>query len=165
MGVDLESGVPAGKGQWRVAPLPQWTAGQAVSSENGGSSDAILSSSKNQLAAAGFLQFMDAGEGTQLSAASGDFPASATILSSPSFLDVKPAYFGGQAINRVLAQASGEVLPGWSYLPFQVYANSIFPDTVGQAYTGKLSLSGGLQAWQQQSASYGSQQGFSITSN
>lgn len=164
MGVDLESGVPGGKGQWRVAPLPQWTAGQAASSENGGSADSVLASSKNQLAAAGFLQFMNAGQGAQISAASGDFPASTTILNSSSFLNVKPAYFGGQAINQVLSTASSDVLPGWSYLPFQVYANSIFPDTVGQAYTGKTSLSAGLQAWQQQSASYGSQQGFSITS-
>ena len=27
MGVDLETGVPSGKGDWRVAPLPEWTAG------------------------------------------------------------------------------------------------------------------------------------------
>ena len=86
-------------------------------------------------------------------------------MASSSFLDVKPAYFGGQPINQVLSQASSDVLPGWSYLPFQVYANSIFPDTVGQAYTGKSSLSAGLQAWQQQSATYGTQQGFSITSH
>jgi multiple sugar transport system substrate-binding protein len=163
MGVDLETGVPAGKGQWRVAPLPQWTAGQSASSENGGSSDAVLASSQHQLAAAGFVQFMDTAEGAQLSAASGDFPASTTILGSSSFLDVTPAYFGGQAINKVLAQASGEVLPGWTYLPFQVYANSIFPDTVGEAYTGKATLSAALQAWQQQSASYGTQEGFSVT--
>jgi multiple sugar transport system substrate-binding protein len=164
MGVDLETGVPGGKGQWRVAPLPQWTSGQAASSENGGSSNAVLASSKNQLAAAGFLQFMDTGQGAAISAASGDFPASTTILGSSAFLNVKPSYFGGQAINQVLANASAAVLPGWSYLPFQVYANSIFPDTVGQAYTGKTSLTAGLAAWQQQSASYGSQQGFSITS-
>jgi len=164
MGVDLESGVPGGKGQWRVAPMPQWTAGQAASSENGGSADSVLASSKNQLAAAGFLQFMNAGQGAQISAASGDFPASTTILNSSSFLNVTPAYFGGQAINKVLAQASADVLPGWSYLPFQVYANSIFPNTVGQAYTGKASLSTGLADWQQQSATYGTQQGFSITS-
>jgi multiple sugar transport system substrate-binding protein len=164
MGVDLESGVPAGKGDWRVAPMPEWTAGQAATSENGGSSDAILASSKNQLAAAGFLQFMNAGEGAQISAAQGDFPASSTILSSASFLDVTPAYFGGQAINKVLAQAADTVLPGWNYLPFQVYANSIFPDTVGQAYTGKSTLNAGLQAWQQQSASYGTQEGFSVVS-
>jgi multiple sugar transport system substrate-binding protein len=164
MGVDLESGVPAGKGDWRVAPMPEWAAGQAATAENGGSSDAVLSSSKNQLAATGFLEFMNAGPGAQISAAAGDFPASTTILSSSSFLNVAPAYFGGQAINKVLAQAAGSVLPGWTYLPFQVYANSIFPDTVGQAYTGKTSLDAGLAAWQQQSASYGSQQGFNVAS-
>jgi multiple sugar transport system substrate-binding protein len=164
MGVDLETGVPTAKGDWRVAPMPEWTAGTAATSENGGSSDAILSSSKNKLAAAGFLQFMDTGVGAQISASQGDFPAETAILNSSSWQDVKPSYFGGQAINQVLAQASDEVLPGWDYLPFQVYANSIFPDTVGQAYTGKTTLSAGLAQWQQQEASYGTQEGFSITS-
>ena len=164
MGVDLETGVPSGKGDWRVAPLPEWTAGTAATSENGGSADSVLASSKNQLAAAGFLQFMNTGPGEQISANSGDFPSSNTMLNAASFLDQAPAYFGGQKINQVLSQAASQVLPGWSYLPFQVYANSIFPGTVGQAYTGKSSLDAGLQAWQQQSASYGTQQGFSVSS-
>jgi len=164
MGVDLETGVPSGKGDWRVAPLPDWTSGTAATSENGGSADSVLASSKNQLAAAGFLQFMNTGPGEQISADSGDFPSSNTMLNASSFLDQAPAYFGGQKINQVLSQAASQVLPGWSYLPFQVYANSIFPDTVGQAYTGKSSLDAGLQAWQQQSASYGTQQGFSVAS-
>ncbi len=164
MGVDLETGVTTGSGQWRVAPIPQWTAGASADSENGGSSDAVLSASKNQAAAAAFLQWISTGQGAQLSASTGDFPASTAILNSASFVGQKPAYFGGQAINQVLSQASSDVLTGWSYLPFQVYANSIFSNTVGQAYTGKSSLSAGLQAWQQQSATYGTQQGFSITS-
>jgi multiple sugar transport system substrate-binding protein len=164
MGVDLETGVTGGSGQWRVAPIPQWTAGATADSENGGSSDAVLSASKDQLAAAAFVQWVSTGQGAQISASTGDFPASTAILNSASFVGQKPAYFGGQAINQVLSQASGDVLPGWSYLPFQVYANSIFSNTVGQAYTGKSSLSAGLQAWQQQSATYGTQQGFSITS-
>ena len=164
MGVDLETGVATGSGQWRVAPIPQWTAGASADSENGGSSDAVLSASKNQAAAAAFLQWVSTGQGAQLSASTGDFPASTAILNSASFVGQKPAYFGGQAINQVLSQASSDVLTGWSYLPFQVYANSIFSNTVGQAYTGKSSLSAGLRAWQQQSATYGTQQGFSITS-
>jgi multiple sugar transport system substrate-binding protein len=164
MPVDLESGVPAGKGDWRVAPMPQWTAGQGANSENGGSSDAVLKSSKNPLAAVGFLEFMDSGPGAQMSANSGDFPAANSILDSSSFLSTAPAYFGGQKINTVLSQSAKEVLPGWSYLPFQVYANSIFPDTAGQAYTKNVSLSAGLMAWQKASASYGTQQGFSVTS-
>jgi len=165
MGVDLETGVSGGSGQWRVAPIPQWTAGGSADSENGGSSDAVLSASKNQAAAAAFLQWVSTGQGAQISASTGDFPAETSILNSASFVDQKPAYFGGQAINQVLSQASSDVLPGWSYLPFQVYANSIFANTVGQAYTGKSSLSAGLQAWQQQSASYGTQEGFSVTSS
>jgi multiple sugar transport system substrate-binding protein len=164
MPVDLESGVSAGKGDWRVAPMPQWSAGQTVDAENGGSSDAILKSSKNQLAAAGFLQFMDSGPGAQISATDGAFPCVNSILSSSSFQNAAPAYFGGQQINKVLAQSAQEVLPGWSYLPFQVYANSVFPDTVGQAYTGKSTLDAGLKAWQKSSADYGNQQGFDITS-
>lgn len=163
MGVDLETGVPSGKGQWRVAPIPQWTAGASATSENGGSSDVVLASSQHKLAAAGFVQWFTTGPGEKMSAAAGDFPASTTVLNSPSFLNVRPSYFGGQAINKVLAKAAGEVLPGWSYLPFQVYANSIFPDTVGQAYTGKSTLAAGLAAWQQQSVSYGSQQGFNVS--
>jgi multiple sugar transport system substrate-binding protein len=144
--------------------MPQFTAGANADSENGGSSDAVLSASKNQLAAAAFVQWISTGQGAQISASTGDFPASTAILNSASWQDQKQAYFGGQAINQVLSKASSDVLPGWSYLPYQVYANSIFPATVGQAYTGKSTLSAGLQAWQQQSASYGTQQGFSVTS-
>lgn len=164
MGVDLESGVPTGKGDWRVAPMPQFTAGTSADSENGGSADSVLAASKNQAAAAAFLQWISTGTGAQLSASTGDFPASTAILNSSSWENQPQAYFGGQAINQVLSKASAQVLPGWSYLPFQVYANSIYPNTVGQAYAGKGTLSAGLSAWQQQSASYGSQQGFSVTS-
>jgi multiple sugar transport system substrate-binding protein len=164
MPVDLETGVPSGKGDWRVAPMPQWAAGQAANSENGGSSNAVLKSSKNELAAVGFAQFVDTGPGAQISANSGDFPAENSILDSPAFLNAAPAYFGGQKINKVLSQAAKDVLPGWSYLPFQVYANSIYADTVGQAYNKKASLSSGLMAWQKASASYGNQQGFSVAS-
>ncbi len=128
MPVNLETGVPTGKGDWRVAPMPEWSTGQ------------------------------------QMSADSGDFPSANTIINSGAFLSQAPGYFGGQQINKVLAQSAASVLPGWSYLPFQVYANSIFPDTVGQAYSKGTSLDSGLQSWQQQSASYGTQQGFSISS-
>jgi multiple sugar transport system substrate-binding protein len=164
MPVDLESDVPSGSGQWRIAPMPEWTAGTPANSENGGSSDTILASSKNQLAAAGFLQFASLQEGATISANSGDFPASNSILNSSSYLNQTSAYFGGQKINQVLSQAASTVLPGWSYLPFQVYANSIFPDTVGKAYASKSNLNSALMQWQQSSASYGTSEGFSVTS-
>ena len=69
------------------------------------------------------------------------------------------------APRQVLAASAKSVLPGWSYLPFQVYANSVFADSVGQAYANKSDLNAGLQAWQSSSAQYGTQQGFTVTSN
>jgi multiple sugar transport system substrate-binding protein len=163
---NLEVGVaPTGKGDWRVAPMPTWTAGGApATAENGGSSDAVLKQSKHQLAAAGFLQFLNASaQGTKIFADAGNFPSINSILDSASFQNAAPAYFGGQQINKVLASAAKSVIPGWSYVPFQVYANSIFSDTVGQAYSNKTDLNPALKAWGSATATYGTQQGFTVT--
>jgi len=62
----------------------------------------------------------------------------------------------------VLTQAAKEVAPGWSYLPYQVYANSIFNDTVGQAYADGSDLNAGLTAWQDKLVTYGKAQGFKV---
>jgi multiple sugar transport system substrate-binding protein len=163
---NFESSVPAGAGDWRVAPMPTWTAGgPAATAENGGSSDVVMKASKNPLVAAGFLQYMNAGPGATIFANEGGFPSLASVLKSSSFLNAAPTYFGGQQINQVLSASANSVLPGWSYLPFQVYANSIFPDSVGQAYANKTDLNAALKTWQTSNVQYGTQQGFTITGN
>jgi multiple sugar transport system substrate-binding protein len=160
----LEAGVKAGSGEWRVAPLPTYGTGAPATAENGGGSDAVLKQSKNKLVAAGFVQFMDAEKGATMSAKAGGFPSTVADLNASYFLNAAPAYFGGQKINQVLAQAAKNVVPGWTYLPFQVYANSIYGDTVGQAYANQSDLNKGLVSWQNASAEYGNQQGFTVTS-
>ena len=161
---NLESGVAATSGDWRVAPMPTWSAGAtAATAENGGSSDAVMKGAKNPLVAAGFLQFMNAGQGETVFANEGGFPSLDSVLSSSAFVDAAPAYFGGQKINQVLSAAANSVIPGWSYLPFQVYANSIFPDSVGQAYSNKSDLNAAIKTWETSSAQYGQQQGFTVT--
>ena len=62
----------------------------------------------------------------------------------------------------MLTEASTQVRDGWSYLPFQVYANSIFGDTVGQQYASKGDLNEGLSTWQDQLVEYGNSQGFTV---
>lgn len=161
---DFESSVAASSGDWRVAPMPTYTAGgPAATAENGGSSYAVMKGSKNPLVAAAFDQFMNAGEGETIFANEGGFPSLNSVLSSSSFLSQAPAYFGGQKINTVLAGAANSVVPGFSYLPFQVYANSIFPDTVGKAYASKSDLNAAIKSWLSASAQYGQQQGFTVT--
>ena len=63
----------------------------------------------------------------------------------------------------MLTQAAKDVASGWSYLPYQVYANSIFGDTVGQSYANKADLNEGLADWQSQLVEYGNEQGFTVS--
>lgn len=159
---NLESGAPAGSGNWRVAPMPTYD-GQPASAENGGGGQAVTQQSKNPELAAGFLWWLDnSDESISTFLKSGGFPSTTAQLSSDEFLNEAPEYFGGQKINQVLADAAKNVVPGWHYLPFQVYANSIFGDTVGQSYTDKSDLNAGLHKWQDALVKYGNAQGFSV---
>ena len=158
----LESSVKDGAGNWAVAPIPTYD-GTPATAENGGGGQAVTKQSKNPALAAGFLKWLNNDEESlQIFAESGGFPSTTAQLSDPAFVDKKSDYFGGQAINQVLTEASGDVVKGFSYLPFQVYANSIYGDTVGQAYSTKGDLNEGLKAWQEQLVTYGNDQGFSV---
>ena len=158
----MESSLPAGKGQWRVAPLPSYD-GTATTAENGGSAEAVVKQSKNPALAAAFLRWLNSSDdGVSVFLKNGGFPSTTAQLDSPEFADATSDYFGGQKVNQVLVQASKDVATGWQYLPFQVYANSVFPDTVGKVYTDHSDLNAGLQAWQKQLETYGNSQGFSV---
>ncbi|ROO61494.1 carbohydrate ABC transporter substrate-binding protein (CUT1 family) [Micromonospora sp. Llam0] len=163
MPANLISGVADGAGKWRVAPLPQWDAGGTASAENGGSSLAVPSAAANRALAYGFIEYANAGDGVQIRVDGGAFPATTAQLQSPEFLGAEFAYFGGQRANEIFAESAGDVVDGWSYLPFQVYANSVFNDTVGQAYVSDTPLTDALTAWRDTCVSYGTDQGFTVS--
>ncbi|MFF5786000.1 ABC transporter substrate-binding protein [Streptomyces sp. NPDC012693] len=162
MPANLSSGVPSASGDWRVAPLPQWTKGEKVTAENGGSSLAVPTAAKNKELAYAFTEFATTGAGATSRIAQGAFPATRADLESKAFLDTRFPYFGGQQANRVFADSARNVGADWSYLPFQVYANSVFADTVGKAYTSSTTLTDGLKAWQDASVTYGDSHGFTV---
>jgi multiple sugar transport system substrate-binding protein len=162
MPANLVSGAPSGAGKWRVAALPQWQAGGTASAENGGSSLAAMEKGANKTLAYGFLKYATDGDGVQIRIDNGAFPATTKHLGSAEFRNAAFPYFGGQKANEIFAASAQNVVSGWSYLPYQVYANSIFNDTVGKAYVSSTPLADGLTAWQEQSAKYGSAQGFTV---
>jgi len=123
----------------------------------------VLKQSANPALAAGFVRWLNHGNGVKPFIASGGFPATAADLSSAAFNDEPSPYFGGQKINQVLTAAGNTVAKGWSYLPYQLYANSIFNDTVGKSYLNGSDLNAGLDAWQKALVDYGNQQGFTVS--
>ena len=155
----LESSVKPGAGKWRVAPMPTYD-GQPSTAENGGGGQSVLKQSANPALAAGFVRWLNHDAGVKPFLASGGFPSTVADLKDPAFVDKKSAYFGGQQINQILTGAAGSVVPDWQYLPFQLYANSIFGDTVGKSYQSKSDLNAGLKSWQEALVGYGNQQGF-----
>ncbi|MFE9860866.1 ABC transporter substrate-binding protein [Streptomyces sp. NPDC005780] len=162
MPANFVSGVKGAAGDWRAAPLPQWTKGAGAAAENGGSSLALPELGKNKELAYAFVEYANSGAGVQTRIKNGAFPATTKDLNDKAFLDTEFAYFGGQKANKVFADAAKAVPADWSYLPYQVYANSVFNDTVGKAYVSDTKLADGLKAWQDASAKYGREQGFTV---
>ncbi|KFF31077.1 ABC transporter substrate-binding protein [Bifidobacterium bombi] len=139
----LLSDLPGTSGLWRVAPMPT-PDGRTGNSENGGSSLAILQSSRKPQAAFRFIRYVcHSREGIDRRVEGGAFPADSSSLKSQRFLrkttlrdarGVEVNYFGGQEFNRVLSRSAADVSVGYTYLPFEVYARSDFRNTVGAAY-------------------------------
>ncbi|MBT2442686.1 sugar ABC transporter substrate-binding protein [Streptomyces sp. ISL-36] len=162
MPANFTSGVASASGDWRVAPLPQWSTSANASAENGGSSLAVPKAAKNKELAYAFIEYATTGAGASGRVAEGAFPATRADLESKKFLEAPFPYFGGQKANQIFAESAADVGTGWSYLPYQVYANSVFNDTVGKAYVSSTPLSKGLEDWQRTSVKYGTDQGFSV---
>ncbi|MGC2999688.1 ABC transporter substrate-binding protein [Streptomyces sp. G35A] len=162
MPANLASGVKDAAGDWRVAPLPQWEAGAKASAENGGSALALPELGRNEALAYAFVEYANAGDGVDTRVKNGAFPATTAQLNSQEFQNTEFPYFGGQRANRIFAESAANVADDWSYLPYQVYANSIFNDTAGKAYISGTKLADGLRTWQDASVKYGNEQGFTV---
>ncbi|MFV0533080.1 MAG: ABC transporter substrate-binding protein [Cumulibacter sp.] len=158
----FEASLPEASGDWRVAPLPT-ADGSPMTGENGGSSMAITSQAENPELAAAFLEWLTTDEASiDLFLEGGGFPATTANIEDEEFIGEEWDFYGGQQVNQVGADASASVAEGWTFLPYQVHAYTLFGDTVSQAFVNKTDLNDGLAAWQEQLVTYGNQQGFSV---
>jgi multiple sugar transport system substrate-binding protein len=157
----------AGKtsGKWRAADLPQWDATSVVSSNWGGSTDAVLKLSKNQIAASQLALFINTDKESALMMANEQFlfPALNEILEDPSFVDQEAKFYGGQKVNEKFAQISQTVTPDFQWLPFMDFVYTNFNETLGKAFADKTDPVAGLQAWQDACAKFAKDQGFTVS--
>ncbi|GAA2399491.1 extracellular solute-binding protein [Actinomadura vinacea] len=114
----LRENAPKTAGKWRVAPMPQWQAGQNTAGNFGGSSTALLKGTKNAKEALRFAVWLNTDKesvdllikgGYGWPAAKGAFKGSA--------LDQADAFFGGQRYNEVFATADQSVNKNWKWIP------------------------------------------------
>jgi multiple sugar transport system substrate-binding protein len=153
-------------GLWRVAPLPQWTAGENKAGNWGGSTTAVLTQSKNKVAAAVFAQFLNSDPDSTRMMADKQFlfPATKALLADSAFRSQKVDFYGGQTVNQIFADISGTVPADYAWSPFQDFVYSTNTDTIGKAMTDKQDMTASLDTLQSKVVDYAKQQGFKVAS-
>ncbi|NHI17772.1 ABC transporter substrate-binding protein [Microbacterium excoecariae] len=151
-------------GLWRAAPLPQWSEGDNVSGNWGGSSDAVLATSENPIAAAELARFINHDEESALMLATEQFffPPQNSVLEDPEFTGGESEFYGGQQVNALFADISQTVDTEFQWLPFMEYVYSSYEETMGTVIADKGDIAAALDEWQQQLVDYAEGQGFTI---
>ncbi|WP_454048962.1 ABC transporter substrate-binding protein [Cellulomonas sp. Marseille-Q8402] len=151
-------------GLWRATTIPQWEEGEEVSSNWGGSTDAVLASSENPIAAAELATWINTAEEPALKFATEQFlfPAYDPVLENPTFIDQESAFYGGEQVNQIFADISETVTPDFGWLPFMDYVYSSYEETVGKAFADRTELQPALEAWEADLVSYAEDQGFTV---
>ena len=162
--VFLSGSAKSTSGKWRAAPLPQWDASKPQSGNWGGSTSAVIKSTKNPIAAAVFAQFInnDPDSAKLFATKQFFFPATKALLADPAYIGDTPAFYGGQKVNEVFAGISSTVNTTFQWPPFLDRVEADFKETVGKSLTDKADAVTALDQWQTRITTFAKGQGFTV---
>jgi multiple sugar transport system substrate-binding protein len=155
---------PQAAGKWRVAPIPQWQAGQTANGNWGGSTTVVFKSSKHPKEAAQFAIWLNTNQQSLDEMIKGNniYPAYQPALNSPLVNGPQP-FFGNQAIGPLFKDASAHVNVNFQWGPTinQVYTD--MGDNFANSVNGRGTLTDALNAVQQSTVTFMKRQGFSVS--
>jgi multiple sugar transport system substrate-binding protein len=162
--VFLSGSAKATAGKWRAAPLPQWDTAKPSSGNWGGSTSAVIKSTKNPIAAAQFAQFLNSDPDTAKMYATKQFlfPPLEALLTDPSFVDQPLGFYGGQHVNKEFADIGDTVNLSFQWPPFLDQVVTDFTETVGKSLTDKTDTVAALDQWQSRITTFAKNQGFTV---
>ena len=162
--VFLAGSAKSTSGKWRAAPLPQWDPSAPASGNWGGSTTAVVRTTKNPIAAAEFAKFLNTDpESAKLFATKQFFfPATKALLADPAFVGEAPAFYGGQKVNEVFAGIGDTVNTSFQWPPFLDQVVTDWTETVGKSLADKTDPVAAVDQWQQRVTTYAESQGFSV---
>ena len=160
----LQDDAASGSGQWRIAPMPQWTAGASSYSQYGGSTTAIFKTTKHPQAALTFALWMNTNtQAIQSGVVAGfGWPATTSGTSVPA-LQGTLSYFGPEKIYPIFATSQKDTAPGWSYGPDYATVLTQMGDLFSGLSTGSATLPSILNSTQQDQVSSLKSAGISVT--
>ncbi|MEU6607020.1 extracellular solute-binding protein [Streptomyces shenzhenensis] len=142
---------PAQRGQWRIAPLPQWDPERPAVGTHGGSTFAVTKDSRHPEAAMEFIEWQvshpDSLRARLSSGTSSQYPAvSALVAVGRQAFD--RSYYGGQDIYRLFRQEAERIRDGWVWGPRMTATGRLMQDSFARVGAGQGSLAGSLRAAQ-----------------
>jgi multiple sugar transport system substrate-binding protein len=149
---------------WRMAPLPQWSAGEDVTGNWGGSSTGVTNDSEHAEAAAQFAVWLntDPAAVEMLVREGGLYPASSSGQAGPALAD-PPEFFSEQADFYVVAQQIAATAAGFTWGPNVNVAYDAYRDAFGAAITDGTPFADAVAQMQQTTIDDMQRQGFTVT--
>jgi multiple sugar transport system substrate-binding protein len=152
-------------GQWRAAPLPQWTAGANVGADWGGSTYPVFTQSKHPKEAAEFSEWLtstDQSWNIVKTPPSSLFPTYLPTLNSSSFTSLTYPISGSSQPNQVFS-AAAQSIPATPWPPFMTQALTQANTTFGGVLSGKETMQQAFAAFQTAEVNYAKAQGFTVS--
>lgn len=123
-------------GDWAVATAPQWTAGETVSANNGGSQLLVMEGTEHAAQALEFANWLNTN--TEGLTGLGLFPATAdATLTTPDSLKT---FFGGQDIYADLSEAANNIDTQWLFPPVYSTIGPKLSDGIAAVRNGTTTL-------------------------
>jgi multiple sugar transport system substrate-binding protein len=145
---------PAASGDWAVAPIPQWAAGDHADGQAGGSATAIMAGTKHPYADAVFADWFAANYPVQVQLYAGYVLAGAnSYLNNPAVIDTPNPYFGGQAPMSVFRTMANYVNTSFQWAPNMTAVFADLQDNLQSAFNGSSTIEQAFVTTQNQAAS------------
>jgi len=159
----IRDGAPDTAGKWAVAPVPQWTAGGTSNGNWGGSSTAVLSTSKHPYEAAKFALWLnsDPEAVSILIKETGIYPASKAGADDP-LLTAGVDFYGGQKIFDVFKTAASQVNTDFTWGPTMTDTYRFLADGIATSLAGTSTLDEALADAQSKTVDSIKAQGLSV---
>jgi multiple sugar transport system substrate-binding protein len=161
----LQNYTKSSKGQWQADPLPVWNEGDKTSANWGGSTLAVLKSTKVPAAATELARWILT-EDQPVKMFSAEpyflFPTLNKMLEDPSWSNIKYEFYGGQQVNKVYADMANLVDKSWQWPPIYEYVATQGDDIKGKSVDQGKGATAALQPWQDAVVNYAKQQGLTV---
>jgi multiple sugar transport system substrate-binding protein len=161
----IESAAKDQAGQWRVFPMPQWTAGGKVNGNWGGSTSVVMKATAHPKEAETFARWLNTDPQTvmDLTVSASLFPVTQPALSNPEWAGYKPEFWGGQETHKVMAEGAEQVDVSFAWSPFTGFVYSTYADELNAVKAGTITFEEAMQNLQDKTTAFATDQGFTVT--